>query len=382
MFLFSFLLLIFCSFLKIKNHNRRHLFVLLYILLSLMVVFQDTIGADFYGYKALYYSIPKNFERMSLAQFVESNRDPMFSFIVIFFDKIGVSYIGFRMLVSALMMLFFFQFMRKYCTYSILSLFVFYALYYIYWVYSCFRQGFCMSYFLCVLFPLAIDKKYTKFYLLSIPMWGIHISSIVYLLAPFVISYDLTRKKIIYIFALSVIVYFLSSGFSSIFIIFDRMAGYMELDSSDNKYFAFAFRILIILPMLFVDPNKFNNRLFKISCNAFLFSFFLYCVFSFSELISARLCLYYRVFELVFISFVSLVYFRRKFYFIVPYYLLLYIFLYVKFILFCINTQMYPSDVNFFNFPYLSIFSEESVKSYYRGYFELTADFMYYIDYF
>ena len=86
-----------------------------------MVVFQDTIGADFYGYKALYYSIPKNFERMSLAQFVESNRDPMFSFIVIFFDKIGVSYIGFRMLVSALMMLFFFQFMRKYCTYSILS---------------------------------------------------------------------------------------------------------------------------------------------------------------------------------------------------------------------------------------------------------------------
>ena len=324
MFLLSFLLLIFCSLLKMKIHNRRQVFILLYVLLSLMVVFQDTIGADFYSYKALYYSIPKNFERMSLAEFMESNRDLLFSFLVISFDKIGISYIGFRMILSALMMLFFFRFIKDYCSYSILSLFVFYALYYIYWVYSCFRQGFCMSYFLCILFPFAINKKYAKFYLLSIPMWGIHVSSIVYLLAPFIINYNLTRKKIAYIFVFSILVYFLSSSFSSMFLLFDRMAGYMELDPSDNKYLAFAFRILIILPMLFIDPNRFDNRFFKISCNAFLFSLLFYCI----------------------------------------------------------NTQMYPSDVNFFNFPYLSIFSDESVKKYYREYYEISSEPLYYLDFF
>ena len=47
-----------------------------------------------------------------------------------------------------------------------------------------------------------------------------------------------------------------------------------------------------------------------------------------------------------------------------------------------INTQMYPSDVNFFNFPYLSIFSDESVKKYYREYYEISSEPLYYLDFF
>lgn len=132
------------------------------------------------------------------------------------------------------------------------------------------------------------------------------------------------------------------------------------------KYIAKTVRVLVILPIFLVPKSIYNDRDLLGIRNILLMGFVVYSLFSFNELTSSRLGVYFRVFEGLFIMMLIYRTCLKK----LNYQILFAMSIFASvFFVKDINSFLIQAgykNCNLLSYPYLSVFHDESTIFYYR----------------
>ena len=342
------------------------LFNVIFFLLFMMSIFRYGQGQDYFNYEYLY-------------GWVGTITDKSFGGILLFPDigygilnyiclKLGMSYEMFMGLFTALSMTMFYVFLKRTCECSMVALFVFYSVIFMIYPISASRQGFCMAFFLCLMYPLLEQKKYKKYYSLLLFIITFHASSIIVGIFPLLFCFKIPNRILFVLFCLSFILMFLKVNiftFLPIPFLQARMSNYLE--SSGNQILAKIVRFILVFPLLYLPytillKNKEieNNRMLLI------IGFVVYAFTSFSELASSRLWGYFLGFECILFSKLStkLHSFKNKKLFLI-YYVLIVSVLWIKDINGAMEQGGYR-NCSILSYPYISIFEEKETLDMYR----------------
>lgn len=286
--------------------------------------------------------------------------DPLFGFIILISKSFSIDYVVFSAVWSLLCMLLSYRFFYKDCEYSCLSLLCFYSYTYLMCPMSAIRQALCLALLLYMYHNLK-DKRYKRFYIFLIIGCFIHLSFIVCLILPFLMHLKIYNKKIVYY----LIVAFVGLAIVGIslmqFLPLERVNTYVESEGY-STIVRMALRLLIIIPVLLYKPSYGTDGYYaKAIC---LIGFFIYCIFSFSDLIAGRFEYYFRTFICLFVAYM-ISNFEWKFRACVQLVLILVVhtFLWYKNIDAEIERWSYREGITPINFPYISVFNKSQLKN-------------------
>lgn len=348
----------------ITKKRSLQLFNFLYGIIFLMAVLRYGQGQDYFNYAGIYHEVEvyTDYSLLGLLLFVDVGY-AFLNYIAIMF---GFPFELFIAIMTALMMAMFYVFLRKVCCYSIVGLAIFYSVIFMIYPLSIVRQGFCMAYFLCFMYPLLLKDNFKKYYLLLLPIATIHASILIVSIFPLLKKYRLSIKCLMVIFLLGIILMFCGSNVLFMFpVVNERILPYLS-EASSNQILAKLLRILLILPMFLLPAKFLQDDEFYFCRSIFVLGFFLYALMSFSELTSSRLWGYFLGFECLLLSFISVKYVNSKIgRMMILYYMAIAIVMWFKDIGGAIEQGGYV-NTNMFSYPYISIFEGENSISDYR----------------
>ena len=266
-------------------------------------------------------------------------------------------------------MLLLYPFFSKVCRKSMIPLFFYYATFYLIYSYSALRQGLALAILLGFIYPLLKDGKRIKCVVMILGTSLLHQSFLVCLL--FLLVYGISvNKRTLFILLIPFILNLLFSinimGFIPIPGLLDRMDNYVE-EGSSSSMMAILVRLIVLIP-LFLVPNKVYEQDENIMGvrNILVCGFMVYSLFSFNDLISSRLAVYFRVFEGLFLCMLLYRANLKK----IPKQLFTYFT--------CISMILFVKDINSFieqgeyencnvlTYPCLTVFDDDGTVMYYR----------------
>ena len=377
-----FVILLVFSVLEFFGKSNKTIAAGLFLLLLLVVTLRYGQGSDYFNYIYLFNHSANNFEIALLTK--------DFSIVTQEIGFAAISYLSLKILhfspefltaiFSLFSFLFVWLFIKKYSLKPITSLLIFYSTFFLIYPYSAIRQGICISIFIYYLIPLLQDRKYLKYYIFSILLFSIHFSSIILLILPIVNlikGYKISHVLIISGIALVIgllFYQFLFPFFSAIDIISDKIITYTDRVTLDIV--SLILRIIMFVPILYTFKLFERNSIRDLFLKIYILGFILYLLFMASSLISSRINVYMRYFEMILIVDFLVHFFFKKWNRILSYSFIIAIMtvLYVKNINSFIDQGPYYSDVNFVNYPYVSIFNKSKIidtriiPSYYKQY--------------
>lgn len=161
--------------------NKKTVFSILIVLLTAMLAIRYGQGSDYYGYYLQYNRINAN-----ASLFINSLYHGEFGWyiLLVIANRIGMSFETFIAIISIIMMGSIGKAIKKYSPYKIWSLLILYPTFYLTYCFSTIRQGLVMSLFLGFGLNLLIEKKYFKYYILSVLLILLHKSAFILLLLP------------------------------------------------------------------------------------------------------------------------------------------------------------------------------------------------------
>lgn len=326
-------------------------FDIAYILMTCMAMFRYGQLADYFPYKELYEG------RNSMAEW----RDPLYIFISEICFNIGIEFEGFIMIIGAFSMGIVYPFFLRYCHKSLTALFIYYCYIFLVLPMTAMRQGLCVSLLLWS-FSFLVEEKIIKFYLVALIGSFIHISMIVVLLIPFFYRKSwYNNNMMIWVVAGVTLIALVAPDLSQYTIIFGDRAFEAE---EGSRTLQVLIRLLLIIPVLIIKPDyKTYGYYAKAIC---LMGYCVYCMMSFSILVSARLEFFFRVFLGLFVSYTLLskkkVYLERV---LLSSIMAIHVFLFFKNMNAAIQQGEYnEKKVSMFNFPYVSIFDPDELDLY------------------
>ena len=323
-------------------------FRLMYLLLTLMAVFRFGQGTDYFNYYEIY----------DLGLII-SLKDPGYWVLNYLCAKIEIPFYVFVSCFAFVTMALFYLFLSKICKKSAFALFLFYVFFYFVLVLSAIRQGLVLAFVSSVLYPLLIQRYYLKFYVLLLFISTFHLSVLVLAIFPVFMNNKCISLKIFQVlFILCSILLFFNIDFLSFFT-FGRFVGYLN-GSDGGSVFPRIFRIILFFPILVLIKDKFvSDFYYKI---AFV-GFFVYCLFSSSDLAAARLEVYFRLSIIPIMFSLSLLSEKSIKQPMFTYYLILSSFYWFK----CISTSIDEGgyiNCNAFTYPYVSLFDADKIINY------------------
>lgn len=283
-------------------------------------------------------------------------------------------------LYSATSYLLVWLFIKKYSPNPIISLFFFYCTFYLIYPFSAIRQAICISIFIYFLVPLLHQKKYAKYYLFSFLLFTIHFSSIVLFILPVVNLIKRYTPRQVYVLSLASLVVglilyqSLFSFFSQLDMIGSRVEAYTGTTSID--ILSLLLRTVIFVPVMLTYKLYERNSIRDLFLKIYILGFFLYLIFMSSTLISSRINVYMRFFEIIILVDFLFFTFKKQTNRIVCYGIIFLTMsvLYVKNIDSFINQGPYYGHVNLYNYPYVSVFNKKkiietrNIPTYYQEY--------------
>lgn len=341
----------------------------LFLLLFFLVTFRYGQGSDYFNYIYLFTNSSNTFEKaLNTNDFGYVTQEIGFAAISYFWLKVlSFSPELLSALFSAISFILIWKFIKKYSSKPSMSLFFFYCTFYLIYPFSGIRQGVCLSIFLYYLIPLLENKKYLKYYLLSILLFSIHYSSIILFILP-VVNLVKTYKpyQVLILSLLSfgiglILNQYIFSFFSVLDIISSKIDGYTQKDSLD--ILSLLLRLTIFIPVMLTSKLYERGSLRDLLLKIYILGFLLYLIFMTSSLISSRINVFMRYFEMILlVDFLQYV-FKKKLNKILSYTYIFAImtFLYVKNINSFIDQGSYYSHVNFYNYPYVTIFNKKKI---------------------
>ena len=190
--------------------NKKKLFLGGWFLMTLMLAIRYGQGSDYYGYYLQYIRIDS-----SASLFVNSlyHGELGWYMLIVIAKRLGFCFEVFIALLSIAMMYSIGRAIKKFSPYKIWSLLIFYPTFYLTYCFSAIRQGLVMSLFLGFGLELLLEKKWTKYYILSIILILFHKSAIVLLLLPVIMHFKECRIEKYCVVAVTFGVFF---GYSEI----------------------------------------------------------------------------------------------------------------------------------------------------------------------
>lgn len=368
MYWFILIIILFLTYLEVKNRRiNKSAFNLIYLLLIILVVLRNGQGSDYYNYKELYKEIAFATEKSILPLFLI--KDPGFAFLNYIFIQSGASYEFFSAFVSFLIMAILFKYFAKVCHKSMIPVFFFYSTYYLIYPFSALRQGLAMAVLLSIVFPLLRGNKRIKCAIVIVITSLFHQSFLICLLL--LVVYRITIRTRILLFLSLPFIFNLILGINvmeliPISTVVERTQYYLE-GGATNSMLAIIVRVIVLIPLFLISDQLYSRNSEIIGIRNILFcGFVIYSIFSFSDLISSRLTVYFRAFEGLFVLY--LLYntnLKKISHQILSYYVVISLVLFAKNIDGFIVQGEYE-NCNIFTYPYFSVFDDENTIMYYR----------------
>lgn len=370
-----FILLLFLSSIELFIKVNKGLIAILFLCLTLFTVLRYGQGSDYFNYIYLINSEAQLFEKFLTFEDFSLTKEIGFSFIsYVFVNKLNLPAELLIAIFSGLSFLFSSKFILTYSKKPIFSLFLFYCTFYLIYPFSAIRQALVVSVFLCYMVPLLHNRNYIKYYIILYFLYTIHYSAIILVILPFVINKESLRIFELRRFILISICFLLigvglSTLFTKIFFFSSLLSRKLEGYQGENfDIVSLGLRIFLaylIFPLhKYYKKNTINYSLYQL----YLVGFLIYLIFIFSPLISSRLSVYMRYLE--FVLLVDVIRFQVGRYFSLQrkvnlntYFLVIIVasILYVKNINSFIQQGSYVNQINFFNYPYVSVLNKDEI---------------------
>lgn len=370
MYHFFFLLLLFFSLLEFLGWKNKLIFKFISFLMLLLVALKYGQGSDYFSYVELINRLANLVEEsINNSSQVSLNQEIGFSYLSYLWIKIlKLSAELLIAVLSTLSFYFIIPFIKKYSPLPVTSLFIFYCTFYLIYPFSILRQSICISIFVLYLIPLLFEKKYFKYFLFSALLALIHSSAAILFILPVVNWIKLEKFHTIFIISLVslciglIMNRFLFSYFEIIDFLANKAEYYERTTSID--ILALLLRIFIFIPIVILLKYYEKDSIKAMFLKIYTFGFFLYLIFISSSLISSRLNVYMRYFEMILLADSCVYLFKRYGKSVLlnySYIIFIMIVLYVNNINSFIAQGTYYGSVNFYNYPYVSIFNKKKI---------------------
>lgn len=370
MYHFIFIILLLASTYEFFSESSKKIGIYLFFMLLIFVTLRYGQGSDYFNYIYLFTNSSEEFERLiTNGDFGHITTELGFSIISFIWLKLfNLTPESLSALYSAVSFILIWLFIKKYSVKPILSLFIFYCTFYLIYPFSGIRQGLCISIFIYYAIPHLQNKNYLKYYLWCFLLFSIHFSSIILFVLPVVNllkNYNLKQVTILSIAALGVGVVLsqlLFSFFATLDLIGGKVGSYTQSSSFD--ILSLMLRVVIFVPIVLTYHIYERNSIRELFLKIYILGFLLYLVFMSSALISSRINVYMRYFEIIMLVDVLQYLFLKKTNKVIgyAYIVTLMTFLYVKNINSFIDQGSYYSHVNFYNYPYITFFEKDKVQ--------------------
>lgn len=359
-----------------RRKKYKQLFLLIYVVMTLMAIFRFGQLGDYFDYYYLYHN------PILL-------RDPLFIVYAMAFQLCNASYQFFLTITELICFGLAFPFFYKTCRCSCISLLVFYCYSFLTCPMSALRQAVCLSMLLCS-YSMLVEKKRVLFFLIVGIGSLIHLSFFAVALIGLFYDKRFFNRPIIIVIALLATGVMLS-GIDLTAVVISRV-GFENRSISEVSSGAFdnliqlALRLALMVPLLFFKPAYGTNGYYaKAIC---LIGYILYCLLASQSLVAGRIEYFFRTFLCLFVaelsrglgskySFISVRFsprrkekptakkaFSNMRVAVLSLFVLAHVVLFYKNMGGFIAQGAYKENVTIFNFPYISIFDKQAIDQY------------------
>lgn len=277
------------------------IFNLLYLLLTIIVVFRFGVGADYPTYYQYFEEISdSNITSVIYLLGTNSHGEPLYLFVVWIFSKIGLTFRELAIFFAFVSMSLYYKFFKEICNYSIISLFVFLAIYYVVYPFNVIRQGLTIALFLGILLPLLLKGDIKKYVLLTLLFSLFHYSLMIILILPLITKLNIYIPT--FIFCLVIVICFFIPIGKLIIGSLNWMSSIFSYLDSEVNYLAVVNRCIFAIPAFLLYKRSSKDSIeYKISY-IYIIGFLIFIVFKDFDLIASRLTAYFKVLEIYIIS--------------------------------------------------------------------------------
>ena len=369
-YLIVFIILLFSSLIEYFHKSTpKILFKVLFLLLTLMLVFRFGQGTDYTNYYDIYNGIPASLNPVTLLR-SDIHGELGWLELNALFKLLHISYEIMIVIISLIESYFLLRFYNRFCKYKILALTLSYPTLYLTYMYNTIRQGFVICVFLGLLLELYLNHKYVKYFIGCILLALIHSSALMLIIILVVKNRQIMNFKFTVIIILSWLfgffVYFAGTSFISVLPFIPASVSFY-IGSASLSATAIAERIISFLFVLTLMMHKeyVSDDLRKLF-NVYSIGFIIYGLALWNPLISSRFCYPFKVLEILLIS--NMLYYKNayllnrfiRFAFII----MLTTVMYFKNIDSYIVQGSYYQSVNVLKYPYISLFNKKSITKY------------------
>ncbi len=366
-YLIVFLFLLFGTLLELFSKiPLKNLSKFYFLFLGGLLVCRYGQGTDFFNYQLIYDALPTLSSFSPLSTIKELTNSPIHSeigwkLICALAKTCSISFIQFVIGLSVVELILLRRFIKLFCPYPLLALFLLFPTFYLTYMFSAFRQSLVMLVFLAILFPWLLQRKMGSYLVVCLLLVTIHRMAWILVPAPLFLHIKYNRGfqwLVVGSFIIGILLGI--SGFIN-----HITAHSIEYQNAENAFswVAVAERICsyIMVVFLFYQYKK-KNQITALLSNCiklYAYGTLLYGIFCAKALWASRLGYPLKALEVILLcNFIQ--YPKLKIPFAL-YFIPLGILMYFKNIQSYITQGNYASFVNIFNFPYVSIFNSSKI---------------------
>lgn len=335
-------------------------FTMMTIVMTGMAALRWGQGTDWFGYRKL-------FSMTNLSYHALTSIEPVYRLIAYSFNIMGIPYEVFVALLALFEMFCIWRFIQKYSPYKTMSLLLLYPTLYLTYIFSCYREAVALAIFLGFCIPFLQEGKWIKYCAGVMLAVGFHKTALLLLVIPIIyrISYKWLCRMIIAAVGAGIVFCVLDVSALLEFLMREKASYYLNAwGDLDFSPMGMAERTLMVAFILW-GSRRYRKEEKKDDCTVLLCKIYVvgYMISVGTmrySLISSRTGVYFKAVEIVLIPILisQMKPLIRK---LVVAVLLLYVCVF-----FIKNIAMYISqsgylDTNIWNYPYISIFTRDSV---------------------
>lgn len=367
MYLALFACLILFALLSRKNVKKDLKYTIAMLIMTVVLCLRYGQGTDYFSYNDLY-TMYSTFE-LAITNPYNHYMEILYRLICAFFNTLGFSFAGFVAVVSLFNMLMLNRFLKRYSQNPIFSLLLFYPTFYLTYFFSIIRQAIVLSVFLGYMVELLMKKKVAKYFLCSLIMALIHSSSVVLIAIPILLKFNL--KKIYFIIACAAPIGLIMATtpiaklFAYIPFVGTQILNYINQSISVIALLERVISFTIIWYLYKSRKPGLEQDCIDHFMKLYAFGLAIYFIFMPFPLISSRLMLFFKVFEVILIP--NMINIKKSVHLILSVVVLsMTVIMYFKNIGSYIDQGLYNDSVNVFNYPYFNIFDKQEIWKYRR----------------
>lgn len=369
-YIIVFLILSLLSYFEYKGKYFKYLtFKNLSVILTIISIIRFGQGSDYFAYLDIYSVVPP-ISRFSEAAAFEYRVEPTYLFLCSIFKTLDVRFEIFIAIIAIVIMTLIYKFIRDYSKMPITSITIFFALYYLIYVFSAIRQGIAMALFLALGIPFLKDRKYIRFIIVVLIAATMHSSILIVILLIPIFELNISKKLWGTFIAVALLVMATGLDIKIIGLLPQFLSSRIVVywGQMSIPLLAIGNRLVVLLLILYfsskIELDKDTNMMKRI----YIISFILYILTIKSSVISSRISVYMKVFEIIIIPNMVMLLKNQGYYkkavmlFFVT--IILMLGLLVKNLSSFVYEGSYNSSVKFYSYPYITIFDKESIWTY------------------